>query len=112
STALISPPAAVLLIAPASVLQGAVREHGFTSSPTPETHVRVASAKALVGAARLSATMARTRARRIMRKLIIVPTYRWRGPDRTVEPATDSAAAATPVTVCGRWTRTRARSGA
>ena len=42
SIALISPPAAVLLIEPASVLQGAVREHGLTSSPTPETQVRVA----------------------------------------------------------------------
>src|ERR1700709_2166466 len=38
----ISPPAAVLEIAPAKVLQGAVRLHGLTSSPTPETHVRVA----------------------------------------------------------------------
>jgi flavoprotein len=29
-------------MAPANVLQGAVREHGLASSPTPETHVRVA----------------------------------------------------------------------
>jgi hypothetical protein len=42
----ISPFAAVLLIAPANVLQGAVREHGLTSSPTPEIHVRVAWAAA------------------------------------------------------------------
>src|SRR6478752_7243040 len=42
SRALISPPAAVLEIAPAHVLQGAVRLHGLTSSPTPDTHVRVA----------------------------------------------------------------------
>src|SRR5687768_13832427 len=42
SRILISPPAAVLTIAPASVLQGAVRLQGFTSSPTPETQVRVA----------------------------------------------------------------------
>jgi hypothetical protein len=38
----ISPPAAVLLMAPAKVLQGAVRLQGFTSSPTPDTQVRVA----------------------------------------------------------------------
>jgi hypothetical protein len=31
-----------LEIAPAKVLQGAVRLHGLTSSPTPETQVRVA----------------------------------------------------------------------
>ena len=43
---LISPAAAVLLIAPANVLHGAVRLQGFTSSPTPETHVRVACAAA------------------------------------------------------------------
>jgi hypothetical protein len=47
---LISPPAAVLLIAPAKVLHGAVRLHGLTSSPTPDTHVRVAWA--LAGAAK------------------------------------------------------------
>src|SRR5436190_4921557 len=40
----ISPHAAVLLIAPANVLHGAVRLHGLASSPTPETHVRVACA--------------------------------------------------------------------
>jgi hypothetical protein len=36
------PAAAVFEIAPAKVLQGAVRLHGLTSSPTPETQVRVA----------------------------------------------------------------------
>src|SRR5687767_7140559 len=35
------PPAAVLEIAPAEVLHGAVRLHGLTSSPTPDTQVRV-----------------------------------------------------------------------
>jgi hypothetical protein len=44
SRTLISPPAAVLLIAPAKVLHGAVRLQGFASSPTPETQVRVACA--------------------------------------------------------------------
>src|SRR5690242_18725526 len=46
SSTLISPPAAVLEIAPANVLQGAVRLHGLASSPTPETQVRVACADA------------------------------------------------------------------
>src|SRR4051794_27951777 len=40
----ISPPAAVFEIAPANVLHGAVRLHGFASSPTPETQVLVACA--------------------------------------------------------------------
>src|SRR6202521_6181404 len=44
SRASISPPAAVLEIAPAHVLQGAVRLQGLTSSPTPDTQVRVACA--------------------------------------------------------------------
>src|ERR1051326_1763338 len=44
SSTLISPAGAVLEIAPAKVLQGAVRLHGLASSPTPETQVRVACA--------------------------------------------------------------------
>src|SRR5438552_3241790 len=40
----ISPPAAVLEMAPAKVLHGAVRLHGLASSPTPDTHVLVACA--------------------------------------------------------------------
>src|SRR5580704_756932 len=40
----ISPPAAVFEIAPAKVLHGAVRLQGLASSPTPDTHVRVACA--------------------------------------------------------------------
>src|SRR5437763_10326826 len=44
SSASISPPAAVLEIAPAKVLQGAVRLQGLASSPTPETQVRDACA--------------------------------------------------------------------
>src|SRR5436190_11215323 len=42
SRQLISPPLAVFEMAPAKVLHGAVRLHGLASSPTPETHVRVA----------------------------------------------------------------------
>src|SRR5205807_1099673 len=48
SRTLISPPEAVLEIAPAKVLHGAVRLHGFASSPTPDTQVRVAWACATV----------------------------------------------------------------
>src|ERR1051325_4424213 len=44
STQSISPLAAVLEIAPAKVLQGAVRLQGLASSPTPDTQVRVACA--------------------------------------------------------------------
>ena len=40
SSTLMKPPSAVLLIAPANVLHGAVRLHGFASSPTPDTQVR------------------------------------------------------------------------
>src|SRR5260370_16532190 len=36
-------------MAPAKVLQGAVREHGLASSPTPDTQVRVACACASEG---------------------------------------------------------------
>jgi hypothetical protein len=46
SRQLILPAAAVFEIAPANVLQGAVRLHGLASSPTPETQVRVAWALA------------------------------------------------------------------
>src|SRR5687767_6094399 len=42
SSTLISPQAAVFEIAPAKVLQGAVRLQGLASSPTPETQVREA----------------------------------------------------------------------
>src|SRR5262249_52113120 len=42
SKASISPPGAVLEMAPAQVLHGAVRLQGLTSSPTPETQVRLA----------------------------------------------------------------------
>src|SRR5438067_10324413 len=48
SMASISPLSAVFEIAPANVLHGAVRLHGLTSSPTPDTQVRVAWPKAAV----------------------------------------------------------------
>src|SRR4029453_7793664 len=44
SRASISPQSAVLEIAPAKVLQGAVRLQGLASSPTPHTQARVAGA--------------------------------------------------------------------
>src|SRR5947209_1242302 len=72
SRQLISPEAAVFEIAPAKVLQGAVRLHGLTSSPTPETHVRVACAwagtEAKIGA-NIPATNAINAIRRIMNLL-------------------------------------------
>src|SRR5664279_90947 len=46
SMQLISPLGAVLEMAPAKVLHGAVRLHGLASSPTPDTQVRVAWALA------------------------------------------------------------------
>src|SRR5215213_400699 len=55
SRTLISPPAAVLRMAPANVLQGAVRLQGSASLPTPDTQVRVACPQA-AGPARPSAT--------------------------------------------------------
>src|SRR2546421_5585688 len=59
SRQLMMPGLAVLEIAPAKVLHGAVRLHGLTSSPTPETQVRVACAWASV--VMLTSNRARTR---------------------------------------------------
>src|SRR5712691_2727083 len=55
SRASISPPGAVLEMAPAQVLQGAVRLQGLTSSPTPETQVRLAWALSSVVPSRITA---------------------------------------------------------
>src|SRR5918911_3571788 len=49
----ISPLSAVFEIAPAKVLQGAVRLHGFRSSPTPDTQVLVACARLAVAKAKV-----------------------------------------------------------
>src|ERR1700682_3810121 len=70
--ALISPPVAVLEIAPAKVLQGAVRLHGFASSPTPETQVRVACACASV---EKPATRAASKKKRIILEWIIEVSF-------------------------------------
>src|SRR5437764_14379456 len=57
SRASMIPPLAVFEIAPAKVLHGAVRLHGFASSPTPDTQVRVACACAgAIGTAEMTAT--------------------------------------------------------
>src|SRR4051794_20156157 len=74
SRQLISPPLAVFEIAPANVLHGAVRLHGLTSSPTPDTHVRVAWAEAEAG--RASGIRASAGAKRAIRgKVLIGPRY-------------------------------------
>jgi len=59
----------VLVMAPANVLHGAVRLHGFASSPTPETHVRAACASAgrpPAAIARLAATLAKATLQEVM----------------------------------------------
>src|SRR3569832_118527 len=60
SSASISPQAAVLEMAPAQVLQGAVRLQGLTSSPTPDTHVREAWAWAIETVANMKVAIAKT----------------------------------------------------
>src|SRR5467141_2480607 len=60
SRASISPPAAVFEIAPAKVLQGAVRLQGLASSPTPDTQVRVACAWAMEANANVKIAIANT----------------------------------------------------
>src|ERR671919_3122431 len=60
SRASISPQAAVFEMAPAHVLQGAVRLHGLASSPTPEIHVREACACAIDTEANMKIARAKT----------------------------------------------------
>src|SRR6266566_8124380 len=60
SNASISPQAAVLEMAPAQVLQGAVRLQGLASSPTPDTQVRVACAWAIDAKANMKIAIAKT----------------------------------------------------
>src|ERR1700694_4486362 len=74
SRQLISPAAAVLEMAPANVLHGAVRLHGLASSPTPETQVRVACAWAGADASngRKNPTMIANKA---MRRIICLQIY-------------------------------------
>src|SRR5919106_1536554 len=60
SRASISPQAAVFEMAPAQVLQGAVRLQGLTSSPTPDTHVREACAWAIETVANMKIAIAIT----------------------------------------------------
>src|SRR5882757_7071246 len=67
SMQLISPAAAVFEIAPAKVLQGAVRLQGLASSPTPETQVRVAWA--LAGAAAKNGSNEANKANKTIRRM-------------------------------------------
>src|SRR5882757_10825639 len=67
SRQLISPPAAVLEMAPGNVLHGAVRLHGLASSPAPETQVRVAWA--LAGADAMNGTKPVTKASKAIRRI-------------------------------------------
>lgn len=60
SMQLISPFVAVFEIVPANVLHGAVRLHGFASSPTPDTHVRVAWASEITENTKRMATAAKS----------------------------------------------------
>src|SRR6476620_12554562 len=69
SSTLISPPAAVLEMAPAKVLHGAVRLQGLASSPTPDTHVRVACAFADPADAKIINTMPRTLAQTVQKRI-------------------------------------------
>src|SRR6185369_4856676 len=73
SSTLISPPVAVLEMAPAKVLQGAVRLQGLASSPTPETHVRVACAWAAVAAKKARTRTETIDARRCGRRTSNLP---------------------------------------
>src|SRR5215469_9031037 len=66
SSASISPPGAVFEIAPAKVLQGAVREQGLASSPTPEIQVRVAWLYPTLADNAASTAMLRKRGRNLM----------------------------------------------
>lgn len=62
-----TPAAAVLLIAPAKALQGAVRQHGLASSPTPTTQVRIARACAPAASPRSDAAPNEPRSQRSWR---------------------------------------------
>src|SRR3954452_10677647 len=97
SRQLISPAVAVLEIAPAKVLQGAVRLQGLTSSPTPETQVRVAWAWAGTEAsngAKNPAAMASKAMRRMIYLLVFaeVPSAVLNHDAIVLEPETPLAA--------------------
>src|SRR5205807_5231797 len=84
SRQLISPPEAVFEIAPANVLHGAVRLQGLTSSPTPETQVREAWAKAVAGIA--SAISARAGRALTRRRGVNIKTSLNRPPEKRNPP--------------------------
>src|SRR5258705_5973367 len=70
SKASISPQAAVFEMAPAQVLHGAVRLHGLASSPTPDTHVRVACAWAIEATVKVK--MATAKIFKVKRTLLMI----------------------------------------
>src|SRR5438270_454841 len=73
SRQLISPLIAVLEIAPANVLHGAVRLHGLASSPTPETQVRVACAWADVASSAGAHNVPSAASERMIFFLMVLP---------------------------------------
>src|SRR5215469_8300641 len=85
SSTSISPPGAVFEIAPANVLHGAVRLHGFASSPTPETQVRVACALAGVTPSASTATTLRkkqTNRFETLRLMILSTRCSWQAAEK------------------------------
>src|ERR1043165_4396259 len=92
SRQLISPLTAVLEIAPAKVLQGAVRLHGLASSPTPDTQVRDACACAMEANANIEITIARavivSRNLFIWSLLFLLKVRGWAPVERGAVPAT------------------------
>src|SRR5213593_1636105 len=93
----ISPPAAVFEIAPANVLQGAVRLQGSASLPTPETHVRDwAVAEAATVIARTNGANARTydENRMLTGALLVKTRSDARGTLDRTDAARDAAVAA------------------
>ena len=72
-------------MAPAQVLHGAVRLQGLTSSPTPDTHVRVAWANAPV---EKPATSARPKAKRSILEIMFIGVFLLRFCKLTLSPET------------------------
>src|SRR5580704_13888942 len=75
SNTLISPPAAVLTIAPLKVRHGAVRLQGFASSPTPDTKVRLACALNCAAAKKITVKPTATTVNRILNVPLRYPIF-------------------------------------
>jgi hypothetical protein len=101
SRQLISPAVAVFEIAPAKVLQGAVRLQGLTSSPTPETQVRVAWALAGADASNGVKNPAAIASKAIRRMIyLLVCLLRLSQPQKITTAGSDSAGMAAAATLC------------